>query len=708
MPNQARKIRFLVVTVWVTLSWFVPVPAIGQLRAGAAKIDITPQEFPVLVNGGMFSRSTDKVSSQLHARAIVLDDGTDRIAMVIVDSCMMPGWLLDEAKQRASQLTQLEPERILISATHTHTAPSSFACLGTVADPSYPAFLREQLAASIAAAESRLEPAEIGWAEAQAPELTAIRRWILRPDRMKIDPFGNRTVRASMHVAANLDDVTGPSGPEDPQLGMIAIRSRKGRPLAVLTNFSMHYFSGESGLSADYFGLFCEGLQERIDPAANSEQACLVAMSHGCSGDIWRKDYANPLAATNSIDIRTYAKRMAEIAADIHTSVQFTADADIKMIERRFEMPYRLPSRQRLAWSEQVEQAMGDRDPKTTEEVYAREQRLLADLKGVEVVLQAIRIGDIAIAATPTETYALTGLKIKRHSPFEQTMVIELANGACGYIPPPEQHRLGGYNTWEARSAGLVTEAEPRIVATLQRLLQVVCDRPCEPRPLPLGVGSQTILRTQPLVYWRLDELSGPIANDTSGNGSHGLFEPNVAFYLEGPRNDFFSDHQMVNRCVHLANGRIRVRLPDTGPEFTVSLWCWNGMPNGSRKVLGWLFARGQDYEATDSGMMLGVDGTDPQMSRLRFGDQLGKTPVERWRWHHVVLVQDTTKTHVFLDGVQELELPSYADKIRQEDDWFFGGRADRRDGWEGRLDEIAVFPRALTASEVAKLTTQK
>ena len=112
------------VTVWVTPSWFIPVPAIGQLRAGAAKIDITPQEFPVLVNGGMFSRSTDKVSSQLHARAIVLDDGTDRIAMVIVDSCMMPGWLLDEAKQRASQLTQLAPDRILISATHTHTAPS--------------------------------------------------------------------------------------------------------------------------------------------------------------------------------------------------------------------------------------------------------------------------------------------------------------------------------------------------------------------------------------------------------------------------------------------------------------------------------------------------------------------------------------------------------------------------------------------------------
>ena len=54
-----------------------------------------------------------------------------------------------------------------------------------------------------------------------------------------------------------------------------------------------------------------------------------------------------------------------------------------------------------------------------------------------------------------------------------------------------------------------------------------------------------------------------------------------------------------------------------------------------------------------------------------------------------------------------EMDLDSFFPDVK-EDDWFFGGRADRRDGWEGRLDEIAVFPRALTASEVAKLTTQK
>ena len=58
-----------------------------------------------------------------------------------------------------------------------------------------------------------------------------------------------------MHAGRNWDDVTGESGPEDPDLSLISLQAKDGRPIAVLANFSMHYFSGEKGLSADYFGL---------------------------------------------------------------------------------------------------------------------------------------------------------------------------------------------------------------------------------------------------------------------------------------------------------------------------------------------------------------------------------------------------------------------------------------------------------------------
>ena len=63
----------------------------------------------------------------------------------------------------------------------------------------------------------------------------------------------------------------------------------------MLANFSMHYFSGVKPLNADYFGLFCEGLQARLGKPAGEKHPPFVAMmSHGCSGDIWRRDYTKP------------------------------------------------------------------------------------------------------------------------------------------------------------------------------------------------------------------------------------------------------------------------------------------------------------------------------------------------------------------------------------------------------------------------------
>ena len=161
----------------------------AQLRAGATVVDATPIQFPVFVNGGMTSRSLDFVKTKINVRAIVLDDGDDRLAIAVVDSCMMPRPFLDEVKQLASQRTKIRPNRILISATHTHSAPSTLGCLGTDADPTYTPYLREKIAEALAAAEANLEPARVGWAVANAAEFTALRRWIRRPDRLANDPF---------------------------------------------------------------------------------------------------------------------------------------------------------------------------------------------------------------------------------------------------------------------------------------------------------------------------------------------------------------------------------------------------------------------------------------------------------------------------------------------------------------------------------------
>src|SRR5947209_2526410 len=102
----------------------------AELRAGAAVVDITPEKLPVLVNGGMLSRSVDKVNSPVHARAIALADEKMQVAIIVVDSCMMGRPLLDEAKALAAKRTGIAREHLLISATHAHSAPASMGCLG--------------------------------------------------------------------------------------------------------------------------------------------------------------------------------------------------------------------------------------------------------------------------------------------------------------------------------------------------------------------------------------------------------------------------------------------------------------------------------------------------------------------------------------------------------------------------------------------------
>jgi len=71
------------------------------------------------------------------------------------------------------------------------------------------------------------------------------------------------------------------------------------------------------------------------------------------------------------------------------------------------------------------------------------------DAKKTEpVIIQALRIGDQAIVTMPFEVLVEIGLEIKEKSPFPHTFMIELANGGYGYLPPPHQHKLGGYETW--------------------------------------------------------------------------------------------------------------------------------------------------------------------------------------------------------------------------------------------------------------------
>ena len=710
------RLASISVAFCVVLS-FAPMEASAQLKAGAVVVDVTPEQLPVLVNGGMTSRSANQVKARINARAIVLDDGKERLGIVVVDSCMMPRPLLDEAKALAAERTKIRPDRMLISASHSHTAPASMGCLGTDADANYVPYLKEKLAQTLAAAEANLEPAKVGWAVGNAADFTALRRWIRRPDRIDKDPFGNPTVRANMHAGANWDNVTGESGPEDPDLSLISFQAMDGRPIAVLANFSMHYFGGVQPLSADYFGLFCEGLKSRIAGKPKDERPPFVGiMSHGCSGDIWRRDYTISASGRGKDPtVEGYAEGLVEIAMAAYGTIKYDDKADLAMSEARLHLDYRVPGEERLEWARRIVEAMGDRLPKDTAEVYAREQIILHERQSTEIVVQAVRIGEIGIATTPNETYALTGLKVKLQSPLPNTMVIELANGGDGYIAPPEQILLGGYNTWPARSAGLEVQAEPKITATALGLLEEVAGRPGPDYRPSRGPASAAILQTKPVAYWRLDEFSGPRAVDTSGRDCDAIYEPAVAYFLEGPRSDAFCTEGETNRAAHFAGGRLQSRISGLKDEYSISLWIWNGMPVDGRDVSGWIFSRGHDHRLGPNDDHLGIGGSAGNQGKLIFlhggntegaKPTAGHTEIKRWTWNHVVFVRDGETVRVYLNGnpQPEIETQSPAGFPAGFERVFFGGRCDNESNWEGRLDEIAVFDRALSAEEVERL----
>ena len=95
----------------------------AEFRAGAAKIDITPKVWPVQLIGSFSERLAEKAHDPLHARAIVCDDGKTRLAIVIVDNCLIGRNYIDQAKALAAKRTKIRSDRMLVAATHTHTAP---------------------------------------------------------------------------------------------------------------------------------------------------------------------------------------------------------------------------------------------------------------------------------------------------------------------------------------------------------------------------------------------------------------------------------------------------------------------------------------------------------------------------------------------------------------------------------------------------------
>ena len=442
-------------------------------RAGAATSNITPK-LGTSINGNMSDGKATHVHDELHARALVLDDGTTKLALVVNDSCMIPREVFDAAKRLAAEATGIPATHMLMSATHTHSAASSASVFQSEADLDYRAFLTVRIADAVRRAHNNLAPARIGWGKGSVPGQVHNRRWHMQPGTPLKNPFGGEDL-VKMNPGMKNPALLRPAGPTDPEVWFVTLQRTNGQPLALLADYSLHYVGGNPGISADYFGAFTDRIQELLH-ADRQDPPFVGIMANGTSGDInnipWRDGDTNKYAPGEKIKI--VANAVATEVAKVLPTVKLHDWIPLAAAQRELTLAVRKPDAAALTRAQDILAKSPNQFPrlKGLEEVYARETVQMAEYPDhVTLILQALRLGDLAITAIPCEVFVEIGLELKAQNPFPASFTISLANGYNGYLPTPAQHALGGYETWRAKSSYLETNASPQITAVLRDLL---------------------------------------------------------------------------------------------------------------------------------------------------------------------------------------------------------------------------------------------
>lgn len=470
----AKVLVRLILVAALLMSFSFPAAAFDQpnesapaLRAGAATSNITPPLGTRIV-GGFAPYPAEHIHDELHARCLVFDDGTTKIALVVCDLLGLHRSVSVEARQLIEQQTGIPPANVLISATHTHSAGTALGTNRYANEQElddYQRFVARRIADGVRRALNLLRPAEVAFTSVDVPEQVHNRRWLMREGSVPPNPFGQvDTVRTN--PPARSPDLIEPAGPVDPAVSIIAVREPDGPLISVYSAYSLHYVggSGRAHVSADYFAMFCEKLK-KLQGLDEADPPFVALLANGTSGDINNIDRLNPQPRGERYE------RMREVADDVAGKVHAALEkidswqgrATLDARFRELELSWREVDGELLRWAVKVEEEaprvaggdvpVGAKWATTREFVrplsYSGRVQLLADAEGPALVpVQVLRIGDIAIGTSPCETFAEIGLEFKERSPWPHSFMVSLAHGYIGYLPTPRHFELGGYETW--------------------------------------------------------------------------------------------------------------------------------------------------------------------------------------------------------------------------------------------------------------------
>ncbi|MDF1812992.1 MAG: hypothetical protein P1V20_12280 [Verrucomicrobiales bacterium] len=428
-----------------------------KFRAGAAVADISPDVFPFQLRSGPSKYVHDPIS----VRALAFENGKDnRCLIAIIDAIGIGREMADEAKLVVAAKTGWRPEEMMVAATHAHTTPKG----GTTSPDriAYEKKRRSGLAEAMLKAIEALEPARVGFASDEDPsEVRNRRNFYEEGVSSTLNPLGGYD---KVRMNGGTRGIVKPAGPVDPEISVVDVRTARGKPLGLLANYALHYVGAIPSVtepdgrvrgmaSADYFGEFARVMPFRM--SSRPPENFVAMMSNGASGDINNIPFGIERAPRAPFEqCRIVAAKTADAS---WRAVKKIEDYDtlprIETRQREVTLTYRTPTEEEVAKAlKLLELTSKERNAihsRTTSVAthtvkYAKPEKQRTE----NVIVQAFRIGDQAIVSMPFEVLVEIGLEIKEKSPAPRTFLIELANGSYGYLPPPNQHELGGYETW--------------------------------------------------------------------------------------------------------------------------------------------------------------------------------------------------------------------------------------------------------------------
>ena len=426
----------------------------ATLKAGVAKVDITPPLGIQMWGYDDRKAGATGVLDPLYARVLVLEAGETRLALVALDlgRCFGPGSLA-QIREHAKQSAGIS--YVFVVASHTHSGPviEDYYPDGT---PAWETSAVEKIGKAIEEAHAHSVDARLG---------TGYGVTYIGHNRLRLNPDGSVT-----WFERNLTKV--PTAPVDPTVAVLRIDTADGKPLAILVNYACHpvvFGADHLRYSADFPGVMTRTVEEAFTSADNGSSQPLCIFLQGAPGDI-NPYYAVTPLEQDAVGMRNWTgQHLGEEAARVAKQIRTEGAPDARIDFAEDVLPFRLRWDQEK-FGKALLAAIG---PKAFE-IYASRIKEGTFRLPVATVLINKRI---ALLGMPGEPFVAFQMNWRDRCPVPDAFLLGYANGYFGYFPTIRAATLGGYgaassSTWMELGAGerMVDHAVVKTYEMLGRL----------------------------------------------------------------------------------------------------------------------------------------------------------------------------------------------------------------------------------------------